>query len=103
VFGSDVASKVRDWNVSHYTDDVTPGLAAEHLQPSWDWHSIFKALAGAGKAYPLDVKTLTAGSASGTLIGGSAAYYRFSIPANTTATFTLTAPGPIDARVVRIR
>ena len=103
VFGSDLASKVRDWNVSHYTDDVTSGLATEHLQPSWDWHSIFKALAGAGKAYPLDVKTLSAGAASGTLIGGSAAYYRFSIPANTTATLTLTAPGPIDARVVRIR
>jgi len=103
VFGSDIASKVRDWNVSHYTDDVVSGLPPEHLQASWDWHSIFKVLAGTGKAYPLDVKTLTAGAASGTLIGGAAAYYRFSIPANTTATLTLTAPGPIDARVVRIR
>ena len=103
VFGSDIASKVRDWNVSHYTDDVTSGLPAEHLQPSWDWHSVFKALAGSGKAYPLDVKTLTGGAASGTLIGGAAAYYRFSIPANASATLTLTAPGPIDARVVRIR
>ena len=103
VFGSDIASKVRDWNVSHYTDDASSGLPAEHLQPSWDWHSVFKALAGTGKAYPLDVKTLTGGAASGTLIGGAAAYYRFSIPANTTATLTLTAPGPIDARVVRVR
>jgi hypothetical protein len=103
VFGSDIASKVRDWNVSHYTDDISPGLAAEHLQPSWDWHSIFKALARSGQAYPLEVKTLTGGSASGTLIGGAAAYYRFSIPANTTATLTLTTPGPINARVVRIR
>jgi hypothetical protein len=103
VFGSDIASKVRDWNVSHYTDDISPGLPAEHLQPSWDWHSIFKALARSGQAYPLEVKTLTGGSASGTLIGGAATYYRFSIPANTTATLTLTAPGPIDGRVVRIR
>ena len=103
VFGSDIASKVRDWNVSHYTDDAASGLPAEHLQPSWDWHSVFKALAGSGKAYPLEVKTLTGGAASGSLIGGAAAYYRFSIPANTTATLTLTAPGPIDARVVRLR
>lgn len=103
VFGSDIAAKVRDWNVSHYTDDVVPGLSAEHTQPSWNWHSIFKALAGSGKAYPLDAQPLTGGAASGSLIGGAAAYYRFSIPANATASITLSAPGPIDARVVRIR
>jgi hypothetical protein len=103
VFGTDIASKVRDWNVSHYTDDVVPGVSAEFTQPSWHWHSIFKALAGSGKAYPLDAPTLTAGAASGSLIGGAAAYYRFSIPANTSASITLSAPGPIDARVVRIR
>jgi hypothetical protein len=103
VFGSDIASKTRDWNVSHYTDDAVSGVPAEHLQASWHFHGIFKALSGSGAAYPLDVRTLTGGAASGTLIGGAAAYYRFSIPANTTATLTLTAPGPIDARVVRIR
>jgi hypothetical protein len=103
VFGSDIASKVRDWDVSHYTDDQTAGLPPEWTQPSWNWHSVFKALAGSGKAYPLEVKALAGGSATGTLIGGAAAYYRFSIPANATATITLTAPGPIDARVVRIR
>jgi hypothetical protein len=57
VFGSDIASKVRDWNVSHYTDDVVLGVPAEYTQPSWNWHSVFKALAGSGKSYPLDVKT----------------------------------------------
>ena len=103
VFGSDLASKVHDWNVSHYTDDVVPGLPAEHTQPSWNWHSVFKALTKSGPAYPLEVKTLTAGSASGTLIGGAAAYYRFSVPAGTAATITLAAPGPISARVVRLR
>lgn len=103
VFGTDIASKVRDWNVSHYTDDVVTGLSAEYAQPSWNWHSIFKALAGSGKAYPLDAPPLTGGAASGSLIGGAAAYYRFSIPANSTASITLSAPGPIDARVVRIR
>jgi hypothetical protein len=103
VFGSDIASKVRDWNVSHYTDDIVPGVAAEQTQPSWNWHGIFKATSQSGPAYPLKVKTLTAGSTSGTLIGGAAAYYRFSVPAGTSATLTLAAPGPIDARVVRLR
>jgi hypothetical protein len=103
VFGSDIATQVHDWNVSHYTDDVVPGIAAEHTQPSWNWHSVFKALTKSGPAYPLEVKTLTGGSASGTLIGGAAAYYRFSVPAGTSATVTLAAPAKIYARVVRLR
>lgn len=102
VFGADIASKVHDWNVSHYTDDVVPGLPAEHTQPSWNWHGIFKATSQS-KTYPLQVKTLTAGSTSGTLIGGAAAYYRFSVPAGTSATITLSTPTRIYARVVRLR
>jgi hypothetical protein len=102
VFGGDIASKVHDWNVSHYTDDVVPGLPVEHTQPSWNWHGIFKATSQS-KSYPLQVKTLTAGSTSGTLIGGAAAYYRFSVPAGTSATITLSTPTRIYARVVRLR
>ena len=103
VFGNDLSARVRDWNVSHYMDDLVTGLPAEFSQASWHWHSLYKALAGTGKAYPLEVKTFTGGAASGTLLGGSADYYRFSIPANTKATITLTTTAPIDARVVRIR
>ena len=103
VFGSDLATRVRDWNVSHYMDDLVTGLPAEFSQPSWHWHSLFKALNKSNPAYPLEVKALTGGTASGTVLGGSAAYYRFSIPPNTTATVTLSTTAPIDARVVRIR
>ena len=103
VFGNNLAEQVHDWNVSHYTDDVVAGVPVEQLQPSWNWHSVFKALAGSGPAYPLEVKTLTGGTATGTLIGGAAAYYRFSVPAGTVATVSLAAPGPIYARVVRVR
>ena len=102
VFGGDLPARVRDWSVSHYTDDLLSGLPAEYTQESWNWHSLYKALSKGGP-YPLEVKTITGGTASGQLIGGSAAYYRFSIPPNTTATFTLSTPGPIAARVVRIR
>jgi hypothetical protein len=103
VFGGNIASQVHDWNVSHYTDDAVSGLPVEHTQPSWNWHSVFKALSKTGPAYPLLVKSLTAGSTSGTLIGGAAAYYRFSVPAGTSATVTITSTGPIYARVVRLR
>ena len=102
VFGTDIASKVHDWNVSHYTDDVVSGLPSEHTQPSWNWHGIYKATSQA-KAYPLQVKSLAAGSTSGTLIGGAAAYYRFSVPAGTSATVSIPSAGPIYARVVRLR
>jgi hypothetical protein len=46
---------------------------------------------------------LTAGSATGTLIGGSAAYYRFAIPANATATINVSGSPQIQATVVRVR
>jgi hypothetical protein len=103
VFGSDIGAKVRDWSVSNYTDDLVSGLSSEFTQPSWNFHSIYPALSGANNTYPLEVKALAAGSASGTLIGASAAYYRFSIPPSTTATITLTAPTLVDARVFRVR
>ena len=103
VFGSDLPTRVRDWNVSHYMDDLVTALPAEFGQASWNWHSLYKALSKSGPAYPLQVKTFAAGAASGTVLGGSAAYYRFSVPSNATATITLTTTAPIDARVVRIR
>ena len=103
VFGSDLATRVRDWSVSHYTDDLGASVSTEFTQPSWNFRSIFPALSGSGNTYPLQVKALSAGSASGTLIGASSAYYRFSIPPSTTATITLTAPSLVDARVFRVR
>jgi hypothetical protein len=103
VFGTDIAGMVRDWAVSHYTDDLNSAVAPEQTQPSWNFHSIFPALGGGGNNYPLQVRSLQGSSATGTLIGGGAAYYRFSIPANSTATINLAAPGPVQAVVVRIR
>jgi hypothetical protein len=81
----------------------------EYTQPSWNYHSIFPALSGTNNSYPLEVNSLATGSttatptASGTLIGGSSAYYRFSIPSESIAEITLTTTGPIAARVFRVR
>src|SRR5215218_1750357 len=101
VVGDDLPARVRDWSVSHYTDDAVSGLSPELTQQSWNWHSLLKAIYNA--PYPLEVKALTGATGTGELIGGSSAYYRFSIPPNTSATLTLSTGGPIAARVVRIR
>jgi hypothetical protein len=49
------------------------------------------------------VKPLTGGSATGTLIGGSAAFYRFAIPANATATISVSGSALLHSVVVRVR
>jgi hypothetical protein len=102
VFGSDLPARVRDWSIAHYTDDLVTGVPSELTHPSWNFHSIYPGLQGA-KPYPLKVDPLSPTGASGTLIGGAAAYYRFSIPAGTTANLTLTGTGPVSARVIRVR
>jgi hypothetical protein len=103
VYGADLGAWLRDWSVSHYTDDFATSVAAAETQPSWNFRSIFPALTGGGNRYPLKVLTLTEPSASGTLLGGSAAYYRFAIPAGATATITVTGSPLLDARVIRLR
>jgi hypothetical protein len=110
VFGPSFPGQVRDWSFSHYTDDFLPSVAPEYTQPSWNYRSIFPALSGTNNSYPLEVNSLSSGSAtsasptaSGTLISGGSAYYRFSIPSGSTAEITLTANGPIAARVFRVR
>jgi len=103
VFGPDIGGMLRDWSVSHYTDDLVSGASAEFTQPSWNFHSVFPALSGANNTYPLLVKSLTGGSATGTLIGGSAAFYRFAIPPNATATLNVTGTALLNSVVVRVR
>jgi hypothetical protein len=103
VFGNDLQTRVLDWNIAHYTDDLVTGVPAELTLPSWNFHNIYPALSGTGNTYPLKVDNLSSAGATGTLIGGAAAYYRFSIPAGTTAKIKLTAPGLVGAQVIRVR
>jgi len=103
VFGNDLQTRVLDWNIAHYTDDLVTGVSAELTHPSWNFHNIYPALSGTGNTYPLKVDNLSSAGATGTLIGGAAAYYRFSIPAGTTAKIKLTAPGLVGAQVIRVR
>ncbi|HEX7980481.1 MAG TPA: hypothetical protein VF461_17900, partial [Gemmatimonadaceae bacterium] len=102
VFGNDLEARVRDWNISHYTDDFVSSVPTELTQSSWNFHSIYPQVTS-GKVYPLKVDPLSSATGNHTLIGGAAAYYRFSIPAGSTANLTLTTQGPVAARVIRVR
>jgi hypothetical protein len=107
VFGADVGGMLRDWSLSHYTDDVVAGVSVDYTQPSWNWHSIYPALGSGGASYPLSTKPLTTAGVSGSVIPGGSAFYRFSVAANTTASVTLsgtgTTSGDIEGVVVRLR
>jgi hypothetical protein len=107
VFGADVAGLLRNWSVSQYTDDVVSNESTDYTQPSWNWHSIFPALGGGGRAYPLAVASLPTTGTTGSVIPGGAAFYRFSVAANGVGTLTLTGAGgstlPAQGVVVRLR
>lgn len=104
VFGEGVP-RVRDWTVSVYTDDALPSAPQQFRQPSWNFRSIYPALAG---SYPLKTRPLT-GSASTpvTLAGGGAVYFRFGVSGNRSAV-RLTSqggsvPASVEAALVRTR
>jgi hypothetical protein len=107
VYGAGIGAMIRDWSISNYTDDTLAGVAAELTQPSWNWHSIYPALGSGGGTYPLQVLPLATTGGSGTVVPGSAAYYRFAVPANASATVTVSggtaAAGLVVGTVVRIR
>jgi hypothetical protein len=107
VFGTNIGSMLRDWSVSQYADDVVAGVSTDFLQPSWNWHSLYPALSGSAP-YPLKIIQLSSAPASGSVIPGGAAFYRFSVAGNATATVTLTnssgtTASPLQGVVVRLR
>jgi hypothetical protein len=92
VVGGDLAGFVRDWQVSHAVDDLA-ALNTQYQQRSWNWHSIYPNLSNPTSAYPLPVPTLsTSANVNGTIVAGGAQYYRLFVPANGTATLSLSAP-----------
>ena len=91
VFG-DVAPRVRDWSVSNVVDDApSVSVPAELSQKSWNWHSVFGGIDGLAALYPLPVTAMTPATPSypGAVVPGGAAYFTFTVPANGTATLTL--------------
>ena len=99
IFGVDLSLAVSDWSASLAVDDVATSLGAQFQQWSWNWRSIFNALGG----YPLQVRTLATGTTySGTLRPGSSTHFRFSVPANGTATLTVSSASPATSAGLRL-
>jgi hypothetical protein len=94
VFGEDPLALVRDYTVAVYADDasfVSSGnLAARYEQPSWNYRAIFPRYTNNNNQFPLKVRTLSTAPVSFPLAAGGAAYLRFAVPANGTATITTT-------------
>jgi hypothetical protein len=90
VFG-DIITNSRDWAVAQFTDDAGLGVAANYTHPSWNFRSLMPALNGG--ISPLLTRALTTAPVSVTLNGGGAAYLRFSVAANLSATIGATSSG----------
>ncbi len=97
------ASFVRDWSVSNATDEVLPA-GSTLTQPSWSWRDIY--VTDLRLPYPLATAALPNGPSPVSVVAGGAAYYRFSVPANGTASVRLSAgnsAAPFELVVVRTR
>ena len=86
----DLTPLVRDWLVSHAVDDVA-APATQYQQRSWNWHSIYPALTVPASPYPLAVQTLasTGTLVNSTVVAGGAAFYKVTVPAGGSVTYTL--------------
>lgn len=104
VFGEGVP-RVRDWTVSVYTDDAMPNVPPIFRQPSWNYRSIYPAIAS---GYPLRTRQLTGATpVSVTVAGGGGAFFRFGVGASM-ATVRLTSqqasvPATVAAALARTK
>ena len=96
VFGEGVP-RVRDWTVSVYTDDALPGVPERFLQPSWNYRSIYPALAS---GYPLATRPLTGSAPTPvTLAGGGAVFFRFGVTGSASVVRLTSQGGSVPATV----
>jgi hypothetical protein len=98
VFGSTYMTMIRDWATSIFSDDVTGVTDARFLESSWNLRNIFPSLVNSSNQplgiYPLKVIPISDASAGNvSLTGGAAAYFRFSVPANTSASIDWSSAG----------
>jgi hypothetical protein len=72
VFGSTLGTLFRDWSTSLFVDNLASGANA-FFQPSWNYPSIFAAIASG--AYPLATTSLTSGVPASLRVGGGGSLY----------------------------
>ena len=97
--------------LSHRVLLVGSGLALDDVgsapdaaqQKSWNWRSIFGGVGRVAGLYPLEVTAMTAATSyTGTVVAGGAAFYRLSVPANSTATVSLGGQSGTAASTLRL-
>ncbi|HTE45227.1 MAG TPA: hypothetical protein VK636_08310 [Gemmatimonadaceae bacterium] len=98
VFGADYLTQIRDWTTALFADDLTGQADVRFSAPSWNMRNIFPQLVnGSGQPlgiYPLKMTPLgDATPANVSIVGGAAAYLRFSVPANTSASIDWSSSG----------
>ena len=92
VDGATLANWYRDFAVANYADALVTGLNPTYAYRSWNFRDVvggFRTSRGtqAFPVYPLATHTLAAGFPQTAQVrGGSAAYFRFAVPANKQAT-----------------
>ena len=100
VFGSDIMSLIRDWTTSAITDDnAYAGGDGAYQQPSWSLRSIYTQLFN--PPFPLQITPVVESAATNvSLVGGAAAYLRFTVPANVQASLDWSGPGGVPVSPV---
>jgi hypothetical protein len=89
VYGNDIAPMIRDWMTSLVTDDFA-STGTELQQRSWNWRFIFPGVEGVSVFYPLAVTPMTTSTSyTGNVVAGGSAHFRFTVPANVSATLSL--------------
>jgi Bacterial surface proteins containing Ig-like domains len=90
VFG-DIVTFTRDWAVAQYADDLGFGVAANYMNPSWNFRSLMPAING--NIFPLLTHVIGIDPVDISLSGGAAAYLRFQIGA-------ASGPGAVSLKTV---
>lgn len=106
-FGDDQVGLLRDFSVAHYIDDTGFSTTPRYMHKSWNFRDIYTKTFTSG-VYPLKVTGLANGAASTfSVVQNSAAYYRFTVPANGEGRLELggntAAAAPFQFVIVRTR
>lgn len=98
VFGTNYLTQIRDWATSVFADDLTGQTDVRFSQPSWNYRQIFPRLVDNNgnplNSYPLTVFPLAdATPVNVSVNAGGAAYIRFAVPANASASINWSSNG----------
>jgi hypothetical protein len=98
VFGTNYLTQIRDWTTALFADDLPGQVDVRFSAPSWNMRNIFPRLVNSAGTplgiYPLNVIPLgDALPANVNVVGGAAAFIRFTVPANTSASIDWSSSG----------